>query len=94
MGWVRWEFRVSSTPGVAAFNPAASMREERVLQGLRLRIGTTLANVFFSAVFKAEICIGKYDVMRNERSEADKRVIPRTCPLLLNTILVETSSSI
>lgn len=38
-GWIRWEFRVSSTPGVAAFNPSGCMREERVLRGLRLRIG-------------------------------------------------------
>lgn len=46
--WVGWEFRVSSTPGVAAFNPPGCIREERALQGLRLRIGATLANVFFS----------------------------------------------
>lgn len=46
--WVGWEFRVSSTPGVAAFNPPGCIREERALQGLRLRIGATLADVFFS----------------------------------------------
>ena len=93
-GGFRWEFRVSSTPGVAAFNPPGCMREERALQGLRLRIGTLLWPMFsfsfsflsFSAVVKAEICIGKWGSETRRIAIPGKRVISRS---YLDLVVVE-----
>lgn len=58
--WVGWEFRVSSTPGVAAFNPPGCIREGRkgpagVAIKNRHYFGQCFSFSFSVTAFKAEI---------------------------------------
>lgn len=65
--WVGWEFRVSSTPGVAAFNPPGCIRE-----GRKGPAGVAIKNRhYFGQCFSFSVTAFKAEIIHTRRKKED-----------------------